>query len=368
MKKSFILQFAICNLHWPIIALILVTTPSFADDGFAVQGMIEVTVDGKKFEGGPLAWDEQEVHLLGRDGSLFSFKPDEAVNFRKTSDQFRSYSVSELRAALLREMGNGYEVSGTSHYLILHPAGQRDVWAERFEELYRSFTRYFSVRGFQLSQPPFPLVGMVCKNRADFDRYSASQGGAIGGGILGYYSRESNRILVYDLGKEASRDFDNASVIIHEATHQTAFNTGIHCRYADPPCWAVEGLAMNFESRGVYDSGHYGNASDRVNRGRLDEFRRGVAKKHNPELLQALVATDDLVRSSSIGYPEAWAFTFFLIETEPRKFAQYLRKTTEREPFTKYDSKDRLADFTAIFGKDWKMLESHFLRFMADVK
>jgi hypothetical protein len=290
------------------------------------------------------------------------------VNFRKTSDQFRSYSVSEMRAQLLREVGKNYEVSGTGHYMILHPQGQRDLWAERFEDLYRSFTRYFSVRGFQLSQPPFPLVGIVCKDRADFDRYSASQGGPVSGNVLGYYSRETNRILVYDMGKEATRWQDSASTIIHEATHQTAFNTGIHARYADPPCWAVEGLAMSFETPGVYDSGHHPNQSDRINRGRLSNFRSSLEKTHGPEILESMVASDKFVRSSALGYAEAWAFTFFLLETEPRKFAQFLRKTTEREPFSDYDSESRLADFTAVFGKDWRMLESHFLHFMANVK
>ena len=67
-------------------------------------------------------------------------------------------------------------------------------------------------------------------------------------------------------------------------------------------------------------------------------------------------------------YAEAWAFTFFLVETEPRKYAQYLARTAERPPFSEYDTARRMADFTAVLGKDWRMLDARFLRFMAEVK
>ncbi len=94
-----------------------------------------------------------------------------------------------------------------------------------------------------------------------------------------------------------------------------------------------------------------------------------LEKKHRPEVLQALVASDRFFHvNASAGYAESWAFTFFLVETEPRKYAQYLARTAERPPFSEYDTAHRLADFTAVFGKDWRMLEARFLRFMADVK
>jgi hypothetical protein len=342
---------------------------STAGDAFPNMGMIEFTLSGQKVEGTPLSWNDNLVHLLGRDGRLWEFKPDAAENFRQTADQFHCYSPSELRAELLRELGGEYEVSGTGHYIIAHPRGQRDLWAERFENLHRSFTRYFSVRGFQLSQPPFPLVGIVCKNQRDFQRFSASQGVNAPNGVLGYYSPQTNRIVLYDMGEAASKWQDNASVIIHESTHQTAFNAGVHSRYATPPVWVAEGLATMFEARGVYDSGQYTALSDRVNRGRLDNFRTILEKNHRPELLQALVASNKFFQvSPSAGYAEAWAFTFFLVETEPRKYAQYLAKTAERPPFSEYEPAQRLADFTAVFGEDWRMMESRFLRFMAEVK
>ncbi len=349
-------------------AALIVCPPAFPADQPAIDGMVEVTFQGRSVEGLPVGWSRQEVHLLGRDGRLWQFEPQQAGNFKKTADHFRAYSPSEFRAALLRELGSGYEVSGTGHYLVAHPAGQGDRWAERFEDLYRSFVHYFSVRGFQPATPPCLLVGIVCKDRIEFDRNAASETGPVARSVVGYYRIDTNRINLYDMGgKPDSRNWrQNASVLIHEATHQTAFNTGINSRYCPPPKWLAEGLAMLFEAPGVYDSCNYTQPADRVNRERLRAFRQSLAPHHRPELLAALVAGDDLFRvNPGAAYAEAWAMSFFLVESEPAKYVRYLKQTASRPPFTPYTAAQRTADFTAIFGSDWRMLEARLLRCMA---
>ncbi len=333
--------------------------------------MVQLTLHGQSIEGMPLAWNSRQVYLLGRDGRLWEFPPEDARDFRQTSDQFRGYSPSDFRAILLRELGQGYEVSGTGHYLVAHPRGQRDLWAQRFEDLYRSMTRYFSLRGFKLSEPPFPLIGVVCRNQQEFARYSASQGLPVSRGVLGWYSLESNRILLYDIdGTSSGRDNwrETASTLIHEAAHQTAFNTGIHSRYTAPPVWVAEGVATLFEAPGVYDSRYHTARSDRINRGRLRQFRE-LARQHRPELIRELVASDRLFRvSPAAAYAEAWALTFYLIETEPRKYADYLARTAAHPPFQEVTAEERLADFTDVFGDDWRMFEARFLRFMDGIE
>ena len=57
--------------------------------------MVELNLDGRKVEGAPLSWDADEVHLLGRDGRLWSFEPDEASDFKQIGDRFRCYSPSK---------------------------------------------------------------------------------------------------------------------------------------------------------------------------------------------------------------------------------------------------------------------------------
>jgi hypothetical protein len=333
--------------------------------------MIELTLRKQRVEGVPLVWNRQAVCLLGRDGRLWQFAPAEVSDYRKTSIGFRTYPPSEFRSVLLRELGNGYEVSGTNHYLVAHPRDQRDKWASRFEDLYRWFAQYFAVRGFEPVRPPFPLVAVVCRDRAEFDRYATAHGDAAPNGVVGFYDPRSNRITLYDMGAKAdSTNWQkNAAVLIHEATHQMAFNTGVHSRYCPPPKWLAEGLATLFEAPGVHDPHTNTRPGDRVNRDRLRAFRQEVLPRHRPELLAAMVATDDLFAANpAAAYAEAWAFSFFLSETEPRKYAAYLKRTAGRPSFQKYTSAERTADFAAIFGSDWRMLEARFLRFIAGVK
>jgi hypothetical protein len=187
---------------------------------------------------------------------------------------------------------------------------------------------------------------------------------------VGYYHIETNRIALYDMGNADSANWDrNAAVLIHEATHQMAFNTGVHSRYCPPPKWLAEGLAMLFEAPGVYDSRHHTSPGDRVNRDRLNTFREGVTPRHRPALLAAIVASDELFRTSpGAAYAESWALSFFLVETMPGKYVEYLKRTAARQPFEDYTAAERTADFTAVFGADWRMLEARFLRFIEGVK
>ena len=334
--------------------------------------MLEVTVRGQRIEGAPLAWDAREVVLLGRDGRTWRFPPGDATDYQKTSDRFQGYSPSQLRATLLRELGDGYEVSGTGHYMVAHPQGLRDDWAGRFEDLYRTFYRYFSVRGFPLAEPPLLLIGVVCRDREEFVRQAAGSGGPASPGTLGYYSSRTNRIVLYDLGggnPRATRWQENAATVIHEATHQMAFNTGLHNRCAPPPLWLAEGLATTFEAVVLSESGPDGPRRDRVNRGRFQQFQKHLAPHHRPELLADLIATDRLFQASpAAGYAEAWALTFYLIETQPRQYVEYLARIAVRPLLQKYTAAQRLDDFTAIFGDNWPMLEARLLRFMGELE
>ena len=351
-------------------AMLLWGTTAWAES--PARWMLELTLEGRKIEGAPLTWSADTVRLLGRDGRLWQFAPSQAADFRKTSDRFESYSISQLRAVLLRELGEGVEVSGTGHYLVAHPRGQRDRWAQRFEDLYRSLAHYFLVRGFRLQEPAFPLIGIVGRDHQEFLHYSAENGGPRSSGVLGYYSLLSNRIALYDTAAGAASPGDwrrNASVVIHEATHQTAFNCGVHNRYAPPPVWVAEGLATMFETPGVYDSYHFPERADRINRERLRHFRQLAAPRHQPGLLSQMVASDRLFQASpALAYAEAWALTFYLAETQARRWADYLARTADRPTFEPYTAAQRTADFTEAFGGDWRMLEARFLRFVKELE
>ncbi len=333
---------------------------------------LELLLHGQRVQGMPLASSNTTVDLLGRDGVWWSFRPDEAEEYRKLGDGFRPVTQGEMRALLLGEFGRGYEVTGTGNYLVVHPAGQGSQWAGRFEELYRNFVQYFAVRGFRLEAPRFPLTAVVFPTRSEFYAYAARHGSQLPEGVLGYYSRRSNRILLYDLTADGGGEFawsDNAATIIHEATHQTAFNTGIHQRFGAPPVWAVEGLATLFEAPGVYDSRRHGSLESRVNQGRLASFRQYAAPRRTGQVLAELIESDRHFQTHpDAAYAHAWALTFFLSEQHPRQYARYLTKTATRAPLADYPATERRQDFIAEFSADFAMLEARLLRFLATVK
>jgi hypothetical protein len=351
-----------------IVALVNVVTGGEV----AGKSTVELLLKGQRIEGTPLAASSDVVFLLGRDGRLWDFHPDEATEYRKTAGDFRSYSANVMRGQLEAELGEAYEVSGTGHFLVAHPRGQKDYWADRFEDMYRSFVLYFSVRGFRLSQPPFPMVAIVWKTREDFQRYATREGSKAPNTLLGYYALTSNRVTLYDIGggKNSAANWKlNMATVIHEAAHQSAYNTGIHNRLAPSPRWVAEGIGTMFEAPGVYDSRAYTNQSDRINRDRFMEFKEYRAKRRKPDSLVQLIASDRFFDSDvSAGYSEAWMFTFFLVETMPREYARYLAKTASRPAFTDYPSARRMKDFTDVFGSDFRMLDARFLRFVDGLK
>lgn len=336
----------------------------------AAEFMFRARVDGQMVEGKPLSWTAQQMLLLGRDGRLYDFNPKLAKEAMKTSPRFFGYSASEMKAALQQEFDKQFDVSTTRHYLVVHPRGERDQWANRFEELYKRFTHYFRVRGFATKEPPYPMVAVVYRDQAEYFRRAAASGTPMRPGTLGHYDPESNRVFLFDASGEAGGDWSqNADTIIHEATHQTAYNVGIHQRFAESPRWLVEGLATMFEARGVWDARADERQAGRVNRGRLRDFHDYVATRRKPGSVGLLLASDQAFRSDAVGaYAEAWALSFYLCETQPRLYAAYLQQTADRAVFSDYPATERISDFQAVFGREMKMFESKFLRYMAEVK
>lgn len=332
---------------------------------------IEIQLPRQKVVGRPLLWSAERIHLLGRDGRLWDFTPTQAKDYRQASDIFRPLTKNEMRGQLQHEFGDGFEVTSTGNYLVVHPAGQENQWAQRFEVLYRSFLHYFTTRGFRPVAPPFPLVAIVFPNQQDFLRYAANEGYKLPPQVLGYYSPTSNRIALYDTttGQLPGSDWtSNADTIIHEAAHQTAFNTGIHSRWSPPPRWVAEGLGTMFEARGVSNSPLYTSQADRINRGRLESFQKYTSRRPKGALA-ALVGSDRFFQADPDGaYAEAWALTFFLAETEPRKYLAYLAKTGQHKPFAVVTPQERMQDFVSVFGTQLDLLEAKMLRFIGELK
>jgi len=358
--------------------------------------LIEVQVGRKTYRGKAVAHNSREFWLLQRDGVLRRLPIHSVSNFRSISPRFSGYRAVKMRAELREQFGRKYEVAATRHYLVVGPPDRVDDFAATFEKVYRTFVTFFGARGFRLKSPEFPLVAIVFPTRKEFIAYARKDGVTIASQILGYYQPRTNRVALFDesrvqLGSAASgpavdlagfapvnqrlsaRFFGRGDqmnqnlkdTIIHETTHQVAFNTGLHTRIGRTPKWVVEGLATVFEAPGIRNRRGRRGAKSRINEGRLQDFQRFAARSRKARSLARFIAGDDAFRYN-IGnaYAEAWALSFFLIETRSQDYSRYLQILTERDPLKRYSSKQRLADFQKAFGSDLDRLEVDYLRFL----
>lgn len=330
--------------------------------------MIQLDLNDETIQATPVIASQEQVIMLGRDGQLWDFAPGEAANFSQLAQPFHPLPQNQLRGKLLDEFGRGFDVSGTGSYLVVHPAGAKDRWANQFEQLYRSFHQYFTARAIPLQRNEFPLVAIVFPDFSTYQKYAASEGMRVSKGVVGYYSPKTNRVALYDVtGGNPNHPLwgENLATIIHEATHQTAFNTGVHSRYSRQPKWFVEGLATMFEAPGVWDSRNHPQFRERLNKARLSEFMQYMKTQRQPNSLQQFIATDDAYyERPSTAYGEGWALVFYLIETHPHEFAQYSKAVANRPAGEPYTAQQRVRDFQDAFGSDFNLLESYFLRYI----
>lgn len=327
--------------------------------------MFVAQVAGVAVEGSPLDWSKDNVALLARDGRLVQIDPTEVSGARRTAERFAGYSPVEMRPMLSSELGPRFEIDVTPHFLVAHPPGDPRDWAQRFETIYRALSRYLSVRGFSLREPAYPLAAIVYPTEADYYAAVRAMGSDLPEGMLGHYDPETNRVYLFDSGEDWENPSGNVATIIHEATHQVAFNVGVHTRFAESPRWLTEGLATLFEARGVWSPQTSDRLADRVNLGRLADYERLFTADPKRLGIAELVTGDGPFRSQSqAAYALSWALTLYLSETRPAQYAEYLRATSDRPLFARYGPSERLEDFRAAFGDDLALLERNFQSWM----
>jgi hypothetical protein len=167
----------------------------------------------------------------------------------------------------------------------------------------------------------------------------------------------------------ARPDAENmVATIIHEATHQIAFNRGLHQRLADVPLWVSEGLATYFETPDLSSTRGWRSIGE-VNWMRMSRFREYLARRP-ADSLASLIADDRRFRDpreALDAYAEAWALNYFLLRQRPNEYLTYLERLSRKGPLVWDEPDDRLREFRAAFG-DLRQLDAEFLRHMQRVR
>ncbi len=327
------------------------------------------------------------VLLLSRDGELWSIQPDELVAQRTDNEPFVPQTADDAAAAMLSRLPEGFEVYTTAHYVICHNTSKAYAqWCGAlYERLHSGFINYWTHRGIKLHEPTLPLVCVVFADQKAYADFARDELGDATGNIIAYYSLRTNRITMFDLtGLESLRRSSDrrgttsqinqllarpeaermVATVIHEATHQIAFNCGLQTRFADVPLWVSEGVAMYFEAPDLSNSKGWKTIGE-VNYPRLQKLREFTAKRPVGSL-QSLIIDDKRLRDprqASEAYAEAWALNYFLIRQKPKEYVAYLKMLSKKEPLIWDEPAERLNEFTAAFG-DVDKLDVEFLRHM----
>ena len=330
--------------------------------------------------------------LQTRDGTIWLVQPEETIAHRTDDVPFAPYTADELAERLLEELPAGFAVHRTRRYVVCYNTSR--AYAEwcgsLFERLYMAFTNYWTKKDFELSELEFPLVAIVFADKRSYTDFAKHEVGDAAGQIVAYFSLRSNRMVMYDLtGMEAQGGMGRSlrsksqinqllsrpgavrtvSTIVHEATHQIAFNCGLHTRYSDCPLWFSEGIAVFFETPDLKNRRGW-RGIGLVNYPRLAEFRRYLSRRP-VNSLETLLTDDTRLRNSETApnaYAEAWALTYFLSRRYPRQYIAYMKLLSAKKPQQWDDTNARLADFKETFGDDLRKLDAEFVRYMLDVR
>ncbi len=335
---------AICILFMGIFAKEVSAQMSVSKGTFAIQTV------SKRITGTPLVWDDHKVFLLTAYGKFEQIEFKDVKGFTKKSDLKFVFSKSSFEKKLKAEFGDRYQISITQDYLVVHPMGQGDYWPKKIQETYNSFRAYFESRQIPIAKKTYPFVAIVFGSRSEFDQYAKRNNEYLGRQVVGYYSINSNRVMMYDrsASREASQNFET---IVHEIAHQSAFNCGIHSRFGDTPRWVAEGLGTMFEAKGVWNSLRYPQESDRINKELYQNFQQNILNKRRSGWVGDLVVGNRLFdKKPGEAYSSAWALTFFLMETKPHAYVSYMKRLNKLKPFQPYSPERRLQDFNTAFG------------------
>ena len=338
-----------------------------------LSGLITIKMkhDGKNFYGTPLAYDGKTIALLRWDGRVTKLPAKKEKQFEIIDRNFLPYTHEELKERLKKEFGSRYVVSTTEHYVVVHPPGKAAIWAEPFENLHLEFVHWAKHNGLKPTDPQFPMVAVVLRSRRDFDLFMKNDIKIANRSIQGFYSNKSNRMVMFDPSSKVRVDDQTwlyrDPTIVHEATHQSAFNTRVQNRFSQPPLWMAEGLAMLFESPGYSRSRKFTEPKHRVNQRRLAALRKMKPHATLPAKMVGLVGNNRLYETEPVEYYNlAWGLTWFLAEERHDQLIRYMKKDASRKAYTSQSQLDELKLFSKYFGNDMEQLKRDIGDFYAD--
>ena len=330
---------------------------------------------------------DDSLYFIQDNGRIWFVQPDEIVERIDSDKDAPPATIEAMEKSLLEELPAGFKILKSDHYLIAYQTEKAYAkWVNQLYEgrLYKAFDGFWErKKKLSLQDPKFPLVVLIFKSKAEYQRYVDRDLGP-GQDIVAYFQMQTNRVVMYDLTAGERRPGENisstrrieeifqnpaavymAATIIHEGTHQLMFNRGVQTRFADTPLWMNEGLAIFFEAPNLNNKRGW-TKPGLVFGQRLYRFRNTLQTRPKDSIQRLL--TDDArltnPETAADGYAEAWAFNHFLLNKRSKEYIAYLKEHSEKPPLSELDAEQRLEEFKKHFGDNFEKLEKDFLQYI----
>jgi len=319
-----------------------------------VQGLVRAEAS----DGTVLLEDTQgKYHLLA---------PSAIQQRQQTSAEFQRMSDEELKASLLKEVGDGFEVSETEHFLICTNSGAAyaEFCGKLLEKVYTEFFAWSENLKLSLTPPTQRLPILIFAAESEFQAHATKiHPETPFENTPGFYTVRDNQVLLWDLTRDRSLRFSavrkklsesplQLATIVHEAVHQLAFNSGLQNRFADNPLWFSEGLALYFEQVSLR-SPLLWSKPGLINSRHHSEFLRRSADERLPIPLPELLTSDrtfQTAESAPAAYAQSWAMMAWLVRQHPEQLAQYIQKLQALQPLQTVSADQRTQMFQESLG------------------
>lgn len=329
-------------------------------------------------QGGGILLEERSGRLRTLSGSVI----DSVTDLKKP---FVYLTPEELSEQLLHDLGAGFAIHQTQHFVICSDASGRytEYCGRLLERVYSEFLEFMNSSEVPLSALTSKLPVIIFGRSDAFQEFAAKQHPDTDfSDVPGYYSVRDNQMLIAalsgdrafrtnsDVLRELRKKTRQVETIVHEAVHQLAFNTGLQVRFADNPMWLSEGLAVYFEQvsgRGSLIWSRPGNPSAI----HLPGFKNAVAGERLRLPLSQLLASDEPFESQenlAAAYAESWALTYFLIRTRRKAFDRLMNQISSNKPLRPVGAEGRLKQVTDATGMTATELETAVIRYVSRLR
>ncbi len=305
--------------------------------------------------------------VLLPDGQLVCRKPNQA---EVTQRPFEPISPENLAEKLQASEFQGFKVKQSKHYVYLYTCSEEFAFGTHkiLESMLPGVKRFIEGMKIAVHDPETPLVVVMFRSEADFQRYRRMPEG-----VVAYYDPLTNRVAVYEqsgrFGNRRDLEIQQAiSTIAHEGTHQILHNIGVQQRLSLWPMWLSEGMAEYLAPTSV-DKRLQWKGAAQVNDMRMFELEQYLKSKAAEERKGDTVQHTVLAgRLTSTGYASAWSLTHYLATKKKLDFNKYLAEMAKIGPLQGAVEieppgivKQNATTFEKHFGSDYVYLEKNLV-------